>query len=58
MPLQRPTHKPVVWYKSFLYQAASWTTAGGWWRKVEFLPIGCIVINLEPPSGLVVRFYN
>ena len=25
----RPSHKPVVWYKGFLYQAASWKTAGG-----------------------------
>lgn len=23
----RPRHKPEVWYKSFLYQAASWKTA-------------------------------
>lgn len=22
-PVGRPSHKPVVWYKSFLYQAAS-----------------------------------
>jgi hypothetical protein len=26
-PVGRPSHKPVVWYKSFLYQAASWKTA-------------------------------
>ena len=28
----RPSHKPVVWYKDFLYQAASWrraATSGG-----------------------------
>jgi hypothetical protein len=25
--LGRPSHKPVVWYRSFLYQAASWKTA-------------------------------
>jgi hypothetical protein len=24
-PVGRPSYKPVVWYKSFLYQAASWT---------------------------------
>ena len=24
-PVGRPSHKPVVWYKGFLYQAASWT---------------------------------
>src|ERR1039458_6757210 len=26
-PVGRPSHKPVFWYKSFLYQAASWKTA-------------------------------
>jgi hypothetical protein len=26
-PVGRPSDKPVVWYKSFLYQAASWKTA-------------------------------
>ena len=26
-PVGRPSHKPVVWYKSFLYQAASWKKA-------------------------------
>ena len=26
-PVGRPAHKPVVWYRGFLYQAASWTRA-------------------------------
>jgi hypothetical protein len=26
-PVGRASHKPVVWYKGFLYQAASWKTA-------------------------------
>jgi hypothetical protein len=26
-PVGRPSHKPVVWYQGFLYQAASWKTA-------------------------------
>ena len=26
-PVGRPSHKPVVWDMSFLYQAASWKTA-------------------------------
>src|SRR5713101_2489340 len=26
-PVGRPSHKPIVWYKGFLYQAASWKTA-------------------------------
>jgi hypothetical protein len=31
-----PSHKPVVWYKGFLYQAASWKTARRVVAKVEF----------------------
>ena len=26
-PVGRPSHKPAVWYKSFLYQATSWKIA-------------------------------
>ena len=26
-PVGRPSHKAVVWYKGFLYRAASWKTA-------------------------------
>ena len=26
-PMGRPSHKPVVWHKGFLYQATSWKTA-------------------------------
>jgi hypothetical protein len=61
---RRPSHKPVVWYKGFLYQAASWKTARRVVAKVEFhagelFPrIGFIVTNLETPSRAVVRFYN
>jgi Transposase DDE domain group 1 len=63
-PVGRPSDKPVVWYKSFLYQAASWKTA----RRVvanvachlgELFPrVGCIVSNLETDSRAVERFYN
>src|ERR1019366_3055052 len=35
-PVGRPSHKPVVWYKGFLYQAASWKTARRVGAKVEF----------------------
>jgi hypothetical protein len=35
-PVGRPSYKPVVWYKSFLYQAASWKTARWVVAKVEF----------------------
>ena len=35
-PVGKPSHKPVVWYKSFLYQAASWKTARRVVAKVGF----------------------
>ena len=63
-PVGRPSHQPVVWYKSFLYQAASWKTARRVVAKVEFhfgelFPrVGFIVTNLTLPSRAVVRFYN
>jgi hypothetical protein len=63
-PVGRPSHKPIVWYKGFLYQAASWTIARRVVAKVEFhagelFPrLGFIVTNLETPSRAVVRFYN
>ncbi len=63
-PAGRPSHKPVVWYKGFLYQAASWKTARRVVAKVEFhlgelFPrVGFIVTNLETDSRGVVRFYN
>jgi len=63
-PVGRPSHKPIVWYKGFLYKAASWTTARRVVAKVEhhagelFPRIGFIVTNLETPSRAVVRFYN
>ena len=34
-PVGRPSRKPVVWYKSFLYQAESWTKARRVAAKVE-----------------------
>jgi hypothetical protein len=63
-PVGRPSHKPVVWYKGFLYQAASWKVARRVVAKVEFhagelFPrVGFIVTNLAMPSRAVVRFYN
>jgi hypothetical protein len=63
-PVGRPSHKPVVRYKSFLYQAASWKTGRRVVAKVEFhfgelFPrVGFIVTNLTLPSRAVVRFYN
>ena len=35
-PVGRPSHKPIVWYKGFLYQAASWKRARRVVAKVEF----------------------
>ncbi len=63
-PVGRPSHKPVVRYKSFLYQAASWTQARRVVAKVEFhsgelFPrVGFIVTNLETDSRAVVRFHD
>jgi len=63
-PVGRPSHKPVVCYKGFLYQAAGWKTARRVVAKVEFhagelFPrVGFIVTNLEADSRAVVRFYN
>ena len=63
-PVGRPSQKPVVRYKGFLYQAASWSTTHRVVAKVEFhagelFPsVGFIVTNLELPSRGVVRFYN
>jgi hypothetical protein len=63
-PIGRPSHKPMVRYKSFLYQAASWKMARRVVAKVEFhfgelFPrVGFIVTNLGTDSRAVVRFYN
>jgi hypothetical protein len=63
-PVGRSSHRPVVRYKGFLYQAATWSTARRVAAKVElhagelFPRVGFIVTNLELPSRAVVRFYN
>ena len=60
----RPSHKPVVRYKSFRYQAVSWKMARRVVAKVEchcgelFPRVGFIVTTLEMDSRAVVRFYN
>jgi hypothetical protein len=60
----RPGLKPLVRYKSFHYQADSWTTARRVVAKVEhhvgelFPRVGFIVTNLPLPNRAVVRFYN
>ena len=55
---------PLVRYKSFRYQAKSWTTPRRIVAKVEhhrgelFPRVGFIVTNMTLPSRSVVRFYN
>ncbi len=63
-PPGRPSRKPLVRYKSFRYQAKSWTTPRRVVAKVEhhrgelFPRVGFIVTNMARPSRSVVRFYN
>jgi len=63
-PVGRPSSRPLVEYKSFLYQAASWKKARRVVAKVEhhqgelFPRVGFLVTNLSLPSRSVVRFYN
>ena len=63
-PVGCPSHKPTVWYKGFLYRAASSNMARRVVAKVEhhagelFPRIGFVVTNLTLPSRAVVRFYN
>ena len=60
----RPSRKPLIRYKSFQYQADSWTTPRRVVAKVEhhvgelFPRVGFIVTNLPLPNRAVVRFYN
>ena len=60
----RPSRTPLVRYKSFHYQADSWTTPRRVVAKVEhhagelFRRVGFIVTNLQIPIRAVVRFYN
>jgi Transposase DDE domain group 1 len=60
----RPSHKPLVRYKSFQYPADTWSTPRRVVAKVEhhvgelFPRVGFIVTNLPLPNRAVVRFYN
>jgi Transposase DDE domain group 1 len=62
-PAGRPSYRPS-WYKSFLYQAASWTKARRIVAKVEFhfgellAPVGFIVTDFRTSCRAMVRFYN
>ena len=63
-PVGSPSYKPVVWYKSFRYQAAGWNKARRVVAKVEhhqgelFARVGFIVTSLSLSSRAVIRFYN
>ena len=63
-PAGRPSHTPLVRYKSVRYQADSWTTPRRVVAKVEhhvgelFPRVGFIVTNLPLQNRAVVRFYN
>ena len=63
-PPGRPSRKPLVRYKSFRYQAESWSKARRIVAKVEhhqgelFPRVGFIVTSMSLPSRSVVRFYN
>ena len=60
----RPSRKPLVRYKSFRYQAASWSKPRRIVAKVEhhpgelFAQPGFIVTNMTDPVARFVRFYN
>ena len=63
-PPGRPSLKPRVRYRSFRYQAASWSKPRRVVAKVEhhlgelFPRVGFIVSNMTLSSRSVVRFYN
>jgi hypothetical protein len=63
-PLGRPSRKPLVRYKSFRYQAESWSKPRRVVAKVEHHPgelfprVGFIVTNMSRPAENVVAFYN
>ena len=63
-PPGRPSREALVRYKSFRYQAESWSQARRIVAQVEhhqgelFPRVGFIVTSLRVPSRSVVRFYN
>jgi hypothetical protein len=63
-PRGRPRHAPLVRYRSFQYQAASWDRPRRVIAKVEhhlgelFPRVGFIVTTLTGTNRAVVRFYN
>jgi len=63
-PRGRPSHAPLVRYRSFEYQAASWSRPRRVIAKVEhhlgelFPRVGFIVTTLTGTNRAVVHFYN
>jgi hypothetical protein len=63
-PCGRPSHAPLVRYRSFQYQAASWDRSRRVIAKVEhhlgelFPRVGLILTTLTGTNRAVVRFYN
>src|SRR5262245_17327463 len=63
-PRGRPSHAPLVRYRSFHYQAASWDRPRRVIAKVEhhlgelFPRVGFIITTLTGTNRAVVRFYN
>jgi hypothetical protein len=63
-PRGRPSHAPLVRYRSLQYQAASWDRPRRVIAKVEhhlgelFPRVGFIVTTLTGTNRAVVRFYN
>ena len=63
-PVGRPPRKPVVFFHSFYYRAASWKSSRRVIAKVEwhvdelFPRIGFIVTNMSSSPEAVVHFYN
>jgi hypothetical protein len=63
-PVGRPSYKPKVIYRSFSYQAKSWSkprkvVAKIEWHYGELFPkVGFLVTNLTWRSKRIVKFYN
>src|SRR6266545_4279839 len=63
-PRGRPSHAPLVRYRSFQYQAVSWSRPRRVIAKIEhhlgelFPRVGFIVTTLTGTNRAVVRFYN
>lgn len=63
-PRGRPSHAPLVRYRSFQYQAASWDRTRRVIAKIEhhlgelFPRVGFLVTMLTGTNRAVVRFYN